>query len=281
MNMDFYQQTCHDISRLLTNRYSTSFSLGIRVFAREYQQAIYAIYGFVRLSDEIVDTFHAFDKKMLLASFRQDVSDAIQQGISLNPVLQAFQETVHRYSLKQEYIDAFLNSMEMDLTCFRHDEESYRQYIYGSAEVVGLMCLQVFCSDHPGLFEQLEVPAKKLGSAFQKVNFLRDIKNDLEVRKRIYLPGIKNKEEINALAKRKIEGEIEKEFQAALAGIKKLPGSVRFAVYSVYLYYGDLFKRLKNCEVKRLLTERIRISNMRKICLLVKAFIEIQGKLLK
>lgn len=271
MSTDFYLDVSRRISALLTKRYSTSFSLGIRVFPREYQEAIYSVYGFVRLADEIVDTFHSADKVLLLTRFKEETYAALDAGLSTNPVLHAFQDVVRRYKIDRAYIQAFLYSMEMDIEKKTHGRQSYEQYIYGSAEVVGLMCLKVFCHDNEALFRELETPARQLGSAFQKVNFLRDIKSDLETRGRIYLPDVFRRADINNTAKEKIEAEIAAEFAAAETGIKRLPRPARLAVYSAFLYYQDLFKELRKRDVSALLAERIRVSNSRKLFLLAKA----------
>lgn len=186
--MELYNKTSFNISKLVTKTYSTSFSLGIAAFSPKYRDAIYGIYGFVRLADEIVDTFHGYNQRKLIEDFRRDTEEAIRSGISTNPILQAFVQTVNEYKIDYHYIDAFLKSMEMDLSNSYYEKDEYNEYIYGSAEVVGLMCLKVFCGDDKELFQQLIEPARSLGSAFQKVNFLRDIKSDMEERERIYLP---------------------------------------------------------------------------------------------
>ncbi len=270
--MDLYNETCHRISRLLTNRYSTSFSFGIKVFPRQTQEAIYDLYGFVRVADEIVDTFHNYDKKNLLKKFEQDTFDAIRAGVSTNPVLEAFQHVVRKYNIKRDYIEAFLTSMEMDLTYQTHSQESYKNYVYGSAEVIGLMCLTIFCDGDDALFQKLKAPAQKFGSALQKTNFLRDIKSDLDDRGRIYLPGVTGRQGINQAAKKKIEAEIEEEFQEALAGIKRMPRAYVLAVYSVYLYYTALFKKIKKHPVSALLKRRIRIPDFQKFLLLIQGY---------
>lgn len=279
MSIQLYHKTCYGLSRKLTNAYSTSFSLGIRVFAPEYRDPIYAIYGYVRVADEIVDTFHGHDKERLLEKFREDTEDAIREGISANPVLHAFQKVVKEYNINWELIDAFLTSMEMDLHNSSYKRVKYDNYIYGSAEVVGLMCLKVFCNNNEEMYKNLEYPAKMLGAAFQKVNFLRDIKDDIAERGRIYLPGIDNQMEINNENKKKLEEEIDKEFHEALLGILKLPIGVKLGVYSAYLYYYMLFNKIRNLDVSELLKRRVRISNTRKIILLIKSYIEV--KLLK
>jgi 15-cis-phytoene synthase len=271
MTSELYRQISYDISRLVTQRYSTSFSLGINMFPPLYRRAIYAIYGFVRFADEIVDTYQNNAVSEIFAKFKVEVSAAIRQGISTNPILESFQDTVHCYSIPQDYIAAFLHSMEMDLTLKNHTRQTYEEYIYGSAEVIGLMCLKVFCHNSPELFPGLIGPARRLGGAFQKVNFLRDLKSDLEDRGRIYLPGIKNRAEITDRTKEILEAEIADDFNAALPGIPQLPCEIRLAVFSVFLYYTDLYQMLKKADITMLLSRRMRISNFRKILLLGKA----------
>lgn len=274
--MQLYHNTTMKMSKLLTTAYSTSFSMGIKAFAPKFREPIYAVYGFVRLADEIVDTFHGFDKKRMLADFRAETYKAINTGISTNPVLHAFQLVVNKYGIDREYIDAFLDSMEMDLYNTYYESNEYRNYIYGSAEVVGLMCLRVFVEGDKELFNQLLDPAKALGSAFQKVNFLRDIKSDIEERGRIYLPGINQYVDINDSKKKMLEEGIEKEFELALEGIRKLPAGVRMGVYTAYLYYVKLFEKIRKSEVKILMKKRVRVSNIRKFALLFKSILEVK-----
>ena len=271
-----YHNIAFKISRLITRSYSTSFSLGISVFSPTYRDAIYAIYGFVRLADEIVDSFHRYEKKLLLDEFRKETFNAIERKISTNPIINSFQLAVNKYGIDLQYIDDFLKSMEMDLSNSYYEPKIYNEYIYGSAEVVGLMCLKVFCYNQSGLFEELLSPAKSLGSAFQKVNFLRDIKNDLYERGRIYLPGIDTKIKITNEHKRKLEKDIQAEFSEALTGIKKLPGAVKLGVYSAYLYYQGLFKKIKRSNVEILLKKRIRISNWIKLTLFLKSYFQVR-----
>ena len=271
-----YHKTTFKLSKVITRSYSTSFSLGISVFAPTYKDAIYAIYGYVRLADEIVDSFHNHNKRELLGEFRKETHKAIESGISTNPVINAFQVTVNKNDIDNEYIDAFLNSMEWDLDNSYYTHKNYDNYIYGSAEVVGLMCLRVFCKNDDTLFKELLMPAKSLGSAFQKVNFLRDIKSDIEERGRIYLPGIDHAVKINNENKKILEHAIDNEFKNALSGIKKLPSGVRLGVYSAYLYYLVLFKKIKSLDVDELLRKRVRISNWTKLTLLFKSFAEVK-----
>lgn len=274
--MDQYNKTSYAISKVITKSYSTSFSLGIAAFSPQYRDAIYGIYGFVRIADEIVDTFNEFDQKKLMANFRNETEEALKTGISTNPVLQAFIHTVKEYKIDYNYIDAFLSSMEMDLTNSYYEPQQYKDYIYGSAEVVGLMCLQIFAGSDNKLFDQLIEPARSLGSAFQKVNFLRDIKSDMEERERIYLPGVNHAIKIDDVSKQNLEKEIELEFKNALIGIKKLPVGVKLGVYSAYLYYQGLFRKIKRLKIKELMSHRVRVSNTTKLALLLRAVLEIK-----
>ncbi|MCB0727058.1 MAG: phytoene/squalene synthase family protein [Ignavibacteriae bacterium] len=274
MNFKFYNDVSFKVSDLITKSYSTSFSLAINVFDKELRDSISSIYGYVRLADEIVDSFHDFEKQNLLNELREETYSAIRNGISLNPIIQSFQTTVNKYDISIDYINNFIDSMEMDLSNTYYDRENYDKYIYGSAEVVGLMCLKVFCYKEDELFNSLIPSAKALGSAFQKVNFLRDIKSDLDERGRIYLPGASTSMEINNENKLLLEEEIEKEFKEALSGIKRLPGSSRLGVYSAYLYYYMLFKKIRSLKINDLFKKRVRISNFTKISLLAKSLID-------
>jgi phytoene/squalene synthetase len=254
-------------SKLITQRYSTSFSMGIRVFDRRFQAPIYAIYGFVRFADEIVDTFHDYPKAELLKRFWEDTYRAIDEGISLNPVLQSFQEVVNKYGIERELIDAFLRSMEMDLHEDTHDEASYLEYIYGSAEVVGLMCLRVFCEGDRAYYDELKDSACSLGSAFQKVNFLRDLKSDFDERGRVYFPGV-DFAKFTVEDKLMIEADIRKDFEHAYEGIVRLPKGARFGVYLAYVYYLKLLQKIKAAPAERVAEERIRVNDGRKVMLL-------------
>ena len=274
--IDLYISTSYRISKLVTRAYSTSFSWGIRAFSPEYRNAIYAIYGYVRIADEIVDSFHQHDKKSLLKKFRQDTREAIDEGISTNPVLSSFQETVRDYNIDWNLIEKFLDSMEMDLYQSSYDRNVYDEYIFGSAEAVGLMCLKVFVNGDEKRYNELKHSARMLGSAFQKVNFLRDIKSDIDERGRIYLPDAHEYSAINDYNKKKLEDEVEIEFEQALEGIKKLPMGVKLGVYSAYLYYRVLFNKIKRLSVSQLLKNRVRISNPKKLLLLLKSLIEIK-----
>ena len=260
-----------EASKITTKTYSTSFSLGIYCLNKRFHKAIYNIYGFVRFADEIVDSFHDFDKATLLKEFRQETYKAIERKISLNPILNSFQEVVNQYHIDKELIDCFLNSMEMDLEQEFHSQHSYNQYILGSAEVVGLMCLRVFTEGNDRMYQQLKPGAMKLGAAFQKVNFLRDLKNDYEALGRTYFPQINMRNFTNA-EKEEIETEIESDFDEALQGIKQLPVSSRFGVYVAYVYYRSLFNKIKAIPPGRILAERVRVPNSEKISLLMTSY---------
>ena len=255
-------------AQLITQRYSTSFSLGIRTLDKSLHRAIYAVYGFVRWADEIVDTFHNHDKAALLAEFEGATYAAIAAGFSLNPVLHAFQWAVNEYQIDHEFIDAFLRSMEMDLEDRNYRQELYDTYIYGSAEVVGLMCLRVFCYQQPALFEQLRAPARRLGAAFQKVNFLRDIRSDYEDRGRVYFPGLRY-EQFDNEAKQQIETDIRADFEAAYVGIQQLPRAARLGVHLAYVYYLKLFYKLRQAPAVQVLAERVRLPDNTKLLLLL------------
>ena len=263
-----YNSVCDKCSELITKKYSTSFSSGIRLFDKQYRGPIYAIYGFVRFADEIVDTFTGVDKKALLEEFRKDTFKAINSKVSLNPVLQSFQRVVHKYGLQTDHINAFLDSMEMDLLKKDYSQLEYEKYIYGSAEVVGLMCLDVFVADKERV-KELTPYARALGSAFQKINFLRDVKSDLEDRGRTYFPGV-DLSNFSEEEKQKIEIDIKKDFDKAYIGINLLPKEVKFGVYLAYVYYINLFKKIKNSSSTILLQKRIRVKTRKKLYLLTK-----------
>jgi len=269
---NIYDLASYRSGKIFTNLYSTSFSLGILGFSKKIRKHIYAIYGFVRLADEIVDTFFDYNQKEMFERFKQDLDYALKNGISLNPILNSFALTVKEYNIDRKYIDAFMKSMEMDLYKNYHERDSFDEYVYGSAEVVGLMCLKVFVNNNQSLFDELVEPARALGSAFQKVNFLRDIQSDLKERKRIYLPNVDKEFLLTDSQKKKLEEETEKEFEKALSGILRLPLSSRIGVYAAYLYYYQLFNKIKNTPLDVLLKERVRISNFQKIVLFVFSF---------
>lgn len=268
-----FDELSYKVSKATTKQYSTSFSLGILALSPKIRNSIYAIYGYVRLADEIVDSFHGFDKQKLLSRFRDETLVALEEKISLNPILQSFQETVHQYEIDFQLINQFLKSMEMDLHQIDYNSELYKEYILGSAEVVGLMCLQVFVDGDRQEFEKLKPFAMTLGSAFQKVNFLRDMKDDYYVLGRTYFPNVDISDFDNNV-KIEIEKEIESEFSEALEGIKKLPNSSRFGVYLAYRYYVSLFKKIKKTSACKIINQRIRISNSRKISLMMGCYVE-------
>ena len=271
--MALFNQTALECSKLITQHYSTSFTLGIKTLDRKFHLPIYAVYGFVRYADEIVDTFHDYDKKSLLEKFKRDTYQAIDEGISLNPVLQSFQLVVHKYSIDHELIDAFLHSMEMDLYFQDYDANGYNEYIYGSAEVVGLMCLRVFCEGDKAMFDRLKDPARKLGAAFQKVNFLRDVKSDYQDRGRTYFPGV-NFNNFTCEAKRLIEADIQRDFDEAYQGILNLPKGARMGVYLAYIYYQTLFNKIKELPIAKIQNERVRVPDAKKIALLAQTYLK-------
>lgn len=269
---DLFFEASIRTSRLVTRLYSTSFSLGVRMLDNRFRDPIYAIYGFVRFADEIVDTFHNYDKQFLLDQFRKDTHQAIHSKISLNPVLNSFQWVVNKYQIDIQLIDIFLHSMEMDLSKTTYTRDEYNEYVLGSAEVVGLMCLQVFCEGNKSEYERLKPLAMKLGSAYQKINFLRDLRQDNQVLGRNYFPDI----DINHLTvetKHQIEQEIEQEFKAGLEGIKQLPRSARLGVYLTYVYYTALLNKIRKTAPNDLLRIRVRIPNWKKWSLLIFSYL--------
>lgn len=266
-----FDNTTFECSKLITQRYSTSFTLGIKTLDKKFHLPIYAIYGFVRYADEIVDTFHDKDKKALLERFKSDAYEAIEEKISLNPVLHAFQLIVNQYKIDKGLIEAFLRSMEMDLDFKTYNDSRYHEYIYGSAEVVGLMCLKVFCEGDEEEYEKLKSPACKLGAAFQKVNFLRDIKSDFEERGRVYFPGV-DFNSFDKSTKQLIEEDIQKDFDEALDGILRLPKGAKMGVKVAYLYYQKLFDKIKSLPPETITHQRVRIPNSRKLSLLLSTY---------
>ena len=256
-------------SEITTKSYSTSFSLGIRLLNKKIHNPIYSIYGFVRLADEIVDSFHDYKKKELLEQFRLETKLAIENKISLNPILNSFQNAVNSFNIEWEHIENFLKSMQYDLEKKEYDEKSYKEYIKGSAEAVGLMCLRVFCDNNFQQYDELKKYAINLGSVFQKVNFIRDISADYHELKRVYFPNLEI-ENFSEDEKIKIEIDIEKEFKSALIGIKKLPSTSKKGVYLAYSYYYSLFKRIKNIPADKVMKNRIRIPNFLKFLILIK-----------
>ena len=258
-------------SELITKKYSTSFSLGINTLHKSIHKHIYSIYGFVRFADEIVDTFHDLNKKEILDQFEKDTFYSIKNNFSSNPVLHSFQIVVNKFEIEHNHIKAFLRSMRMDLTMKKFNREEYKEYIYGSAEVVGLMCLKVFCNNKDQ-YNKLKPYAISLGSAFQKINFLRDIKSDFEERERVYFPNVKY-ETLNNSQKIEIEEDIEKDFNHALIGIKQLPTIARSGVYLSYNYYRELLNKIKLLDTDLLKQERIRVSNFKKFIILLSTYI--------
>lgn len=273
--MDLFKDTCLKCSKLITEAYSTSFTLGIKTLHRKFHDPIYAIYGFVRCADEIVDTFHEHDKRKLLTEFSRQTFEAIEQGISLNPVLHAFQCVVNEYKIDRAYIEAFLKSMAMDLEDHVYDPSLYKEYIYGSAEVVGLMCLKVFCEGDEEQFERLKKPACSLGAAFQKVNFLRDMQSDFKDRGRVYFPAV-NIHTFNNVCKAQIEADIAQDFEDAYAGLLALPRSARMGVYLAYVYYLKLFRKIKGLPATQILNERVRVPDNTKFALLLGSYVRYQ-----
>lgn len=269
---ELYNQVCFLCSKLTTNKYSTSFSLGIRFLHRDFHLPIYAIYGFVRFADEIVDTFHEHNKEELLARFKADTYQAIEEKISLNPILHSFQSVVNEYHIERPLIETFLRSMELDLSEKDYSQEGYEEYIDGSAEVVGLMCLRVFLEGDDEQYKKLELPARRLGSAFQKINFLRDLKADYQIMGRTYFPGV-DMSEFNDAVKGEIEIDIQKDFDDGLVGIKQLPKKSRFGVYVAYVYYQELFNKVKKTPAAVVTSKRIRIPNIQKYLLFVKCYL--------
>jgi phytoene/squalene synthetase len=260
-------------------RYSTSFSSAIKLLNKKIQAPIYDIYGFVRFADEIVDTFHEHDKSGLLAKFKIETYEAIACKISLNPILNSFQRTVNKYNIDHALIDAFFKSMEFDLGKKTYDTDGYAEYIYGSAEVVGLMCLYVFCNGDKKSYDHLKPTAQSLGAAFQKVNFLRDVKADYQQLNRVYFPGV-DFNSFTSQMKNDIENDIEKDFEHAYTGILQLPLNARFGVYLAYKYYLSLFKKIKATKPQRILEERIRIPNYMKAWVATKVVIRTQLNML-
>ena len=257
------------ISKLTTKTYSTSFSLGIKMLSKKFHEPIYSIYGFVRFADEIVDGFHNYNKKKLLDEFETDCFNSIKNGISMNPILNSFQMAVNNYNIDHELIKQFIYSMKMDLDSNKiYDQKDYEKYILGSAEVVGLMCLKVFVDGDENKYNSLSHYAKKLGSAFQKINFLRDVGADYNDLGRTYFPGI----DLSNFTKQEkiyIEDDIKKDFEEGFAGIKMLPKDAKLGVYLAYIYYLRLFDKIKNLEPKDILENRIRISNIQKFFIML------------
>lgn len=268
-----FDKVSFDCSINVTKSYSTSFSSAVKMLAPSIRQDIYNIYGFVRIADEIVDTFHDFDKELLFKQFTNDLDLALSQKISLNPVLNAFQFTVNKYEIPRELIDAFMTSMRLDLTKQEYKTvEEYESYIYGSADVVGLMCLKVFVNGNQDQYESLKQSAMRLGSAFQKVNFLRDLKADHDDLNRTYFPNT-DLNQLDEISKNKIIEEIEADFEAGFEGIQNLPLEAKFGVYTAYSYYKKLLKRLKKTPSLELKSTRIRVPDYEKFGLLARCYV--------
>jgi 15-cis-phytoene synthase len=277
--MHLFHKVSERCSRTTTQEYSTSFASAIKLLHADLRQPIFNIYGFVRFADEIVDTFHDFDKKNLLLQFKEETYAAISRKLSLNPILNSFQKTVNQFNIDHQLIEAFFKSMEMDLEKKQYDCHGYKEYIYGSAEVVGLMCLYVFCEGNKMQYEKLRDAARSLGAAFQKVNFLRDVKADYDGMDRVYFPGC-DFNNFTSEEKRKIETDIQHDFEAAYKGILQLPMKAKFGVYVAYKYYLSLFKKIKQVQPTRILQERIRIPNYRKAMIIVRAGVKNQLNLI-
>jgi len=273
--MHLFHEVSQHCSRTTTERYSTSFSSAIRLLHADLRQPVYNIYGFVRFADEIVDTFHEHDKERLLANFKKETYEAIQDGISLNPILHSFQLTVNHYKIDLALIEAFFKSMEMDLDKSVYNQEGYKEYIYGSAEVVGLMCLFVFLDGNKAEYERLKPYAQALGAAFQKVNFLRDVKADYALLDRTYFPGV-DFANFTDKQKAEIEADIQKDFEMAYKGILMLPNKAKFGVYVAFKYYLSLFRKIKRMKPSRILNERVRIPNYHKMMILLRAGVRTQ-----
>lgn len=274
-----FHKTSEECSSITTKNYSTSFASAIKLLHKSIRADIHNIYGFVRFTDEIVDTLHDFNKEELLQSFREETYKAIKTGISLNPILNSFQLTINEYQIDIALIDSFFQSMQSDLKTNFYTEKSYKKYIYGSAETVGLMCLYIFCDGDKKMFADLKLYARSLGAAFQKVNFLRDIKADNEQLQRMYFPNC-NFKKFSCIDKQQIEADIQKDFDNAYAGILKLPAKAKLGVYVAYKYYYSLFKKIKKLHPAKIIKNRVRIRDYNKVFIIAKAGLRSQLKLL-
>jgi phytoene synthase len=277
--MQLFHDVSSECSKLTTKKYSTSFSSAIRLLHKDFRTPVYNIYGFVRFADEIVDTFHEHNKEKLLSEFKKETYKAIERKISLNPILHSFQLTVNKYKIDIRLIDAFFKSMEYDLCKTIYDVAGYKNYVYGSAEVVGLMCLTIFCEKDCKKYESLKPYAQSLGAAFQKVNFLRDVKSDYQQLERTYFPEVDFRN-FTAVIKKSIEDEIMRDFAHAYIGITELPLKARFGVYVAYKYYLSLFKKIKHTQATKILDQRIRIANYSKAFIIVRAGVKNQLNLI-
>jgi phytoene/squalene synthetase len=277
--LSLFDEISFQCSQITTERYSTSFSSAIKLLHKDLHEPIYNIYGFVRFADEIVDTFHEYDKRSLLQDFKKETYLSFERGISLNPILNSFQKVVNQYKIDTALVDAFFASMESDLDNQQYDEQGYKNYIYGSAEVVGLMCLYVFCEGDLNEYEKLKPYAMALGSAFQKINFLRDVKADSQVLNRVYFPNV-DFSNFTAIIKKEIEADIATDFKKGYEGILMLPKKARFGVYVAYQYYISLFEKIKKSEPANLLESRIRVPDISKAFILMSAKFKSQLNLL-
>ena len=280
MKKQLFDDVSIKCSKLVTQTYSTSFSLAVKMLAPSIRDAIYSIYGFVRFADEIVDSFHGFGREKLINDFEADYYKAYADGISLNPILNAFQSAVKQYNIDDELVQAFLKSMKLDLYKSEYTKKEYEEYIYGSADVVGLMCLKVFVNGDANRYKELKDPAMRLGSAFQKVNFLRDLKDDLKVLNRSYFPDV-NMIELNIESKARIISEIEDDFNIAYKGIMNLPPEAKFGVYTAYRYYKCLLKKLSKTPSHQIMNTRIRVSNPHKVSLLARSYVKYKLNLIQ
>ena len=277
---EIFDRVSYECSEKVTKTYSTSFSMATKLLSKSIRKDIYNIYGFVRFADEIVDSFHNFNKSELFNSFAEDLDKALLNKISLNPILNSFQHTYHKYSIDRDLVDSFMKSMRMDLKKKKYSTaKEYKEYIYGSADVVGLMCLKVFVQGNEKQFQKLKINAMKLGSAFQKVNFLRDIKADQENLKRSYFPNTQFNN-LSELEKNTIINEIEDDFKLGLQGIKELPIVAKFGVFIAYRYYNQLLKKLKKTPATEIINKRIRVPNLKKLELLTRSYVKYQLNLL-
>jgi phytoene synthase len=277
---EIFDKVSYECSKRVTKTYSTSFSMATKLLSKSIRRDIYNIYVFVRFADDIVDSFHNFNKSELFNSFAEDLDKALLNKISLNPILNSFQHTYHKYSIDRELVDSFMKSMRMDLKKKKYSTvKEYKEYIYGSADVVGLMCLKVFVQGNEKQFQKLKINAMKLGSAFQKVNFLRDIKVDQENLKRSYFPNTQFNN-LSELEKNTIINEIEDDFKLGLQGIKELPIVAKFGVFIAYRYYNQLLKKLKKTPATEIINKRIRVPNLKKLELLTRSYVKYQLNLL-
>ena len=276
-----FDKVSNDCSKLVIKRYSTSFYFSSSLLSKTIRQDIFNIYGFVRLADEIVDTFHEYPKQELLEDFEKELWRSVDNKISLNPIINSFQHTVNKYSIPKDLINSFLDSMKMDLEKKEYNSvEEYKKYIYGSADVVGLMCLKVFVKGSESSFSELSPFAISLGSAFQKVNFLRDLKDDSNILNRVYFPNV-DMNNFNEKSKKEIILEIEKDFANAVKGIVKLPKNSKFAVYIAYRYYNKLLKKLKHTSSENIVKKRIRIHNLTKFIVIARSYVKYQLNLIQ